>query len=340
MEENILLTDNIKVKDYTLKGNLDKYLTSIIGKSFSKYRDKWRKAVDQDEEYDFPLFLVFETFYRCNLKCIMCIHSNEKKSSIAYDEQLSYEVYERIMKEASENYCPSMTLGGLSEPLLDKRMADMVALANRSGFVDIMINTNATLLTQDISRKLIENGLTRLRIGFDAATKETYESIRVGAKYENVKRNILDFIELRNRMNSQLPIVRISCVELSVNEKEIDEYVDFWKSIVDYVSIQRYRPHEFTEDRKRASLGSGEKLIKNARCSEPWNRLYIRGNGDVMPCCNPGYASVVGNVTQQSLKEIWNSTYMKKMRKALKEGNIEQFPKCKKCMMENYGDTQ
>lgn len=337
MEENVLTTDNIKVKDHSLKGDLDQYLASIIGDDFLKYRENWRKVVDQDQEPDFPLFLVFETFYKCNLKCVMCIHSNKERSPIAYDEQLPYEVYKKIMDEAKNNYCPSMTIGGLSEPLLDKRIVDMVALAKESGFVDIMINTNATVLNEEISTKLIESGLTRLRIGFDAISKETYENIRIGAKYEKVKDNILNFIKIRDKLESKLPIVRISCVELSANEKEINDYIEFWKSVVDYVSIQRYRPHEFTEERKRESLGSGDAQIKNARCSEPWNRLYIRGNGDVMPCCNPGYAPVVGNVMDQSLKEIWNSSYMKEMRRALKKGKIDKFPKCKQCMIENYG---
>ena len=55
-----------------------------------------------------------------------------------------------------------------------------------------MINTNATLLEENMNRKLIERGLTRIRIGFDGATADTYEKIRIGANFHKVKDNILN----------------------------------------------------------------------------------------------------------------------------------------------------
>lgn len=269
----------------------------------------------------------------------MCIHSSDvKKHSRYYTSNLSFDTYEKIMNEAKDHYCPSLTFGGFSEPLLDKRMGDMIGLATQSGFIDSMINTNATLLTEKIGRQFIENGLTRLRIGFEGTSSTTYEKIRVGANYSEVEKNIIEFVELREKLNSKLPIVRISCVELAENRDEIDGYIEHWKPYVDYVSIQRYKPHIFTEDRTSQKKVGARIKLTNARCSEPWNRVFIRGNGDLMPCCSPGYAPITGNISENTIYETWNSDFMVSLREAVSTGNLDEFPTCSQCLQEAFAN--
>jgi radical SAM protein with 4Fe4S-binding SPASM domain len=333
----IITTDKSKVFNYSRHGNVDDYLCSLKGEEFCEYRKRWKAASSMEREFDFPVFLVFETMFKCNLKCIMCYHSNQNKSAYDYDGMLPTEVFGRIMKECSGRYCPSLTIGGTSEPLLDVRLPDMLALAVNSGFMDTMINTNATLLAENVSRKLIKSGLTRIRIGFDGATAETYEKIRIGANFHRVKSNILNFIRIRNEMGSRFPIVRVSCVHLSENDKEIQDFITYWKPHVDYVSIQRYKPHEFTQECKRGKMGAGEQVIENVKCSQPFERLYIRGNGDVHACCSMVYGPRVGSIFESSISDIWNSDKMKLLRWQLKNGEWDDIPTCKECMIQTYG---
>lgn len=334
MQEKDLIYTEIKSQDFTKHGDANEYLGNILGERFREYRRRWNKAERLEEVYDFPLFLVFEPMWKCNLKCIMCLHSSPQDNSMEYDGRMSWDMYEKIIKEAEEHNCPSLTIGGHCEPLLDTRLPEMVALAKKSGFVDIMINTNATLLTEKVSSKLIENGLTRLRIGFDGAKEETYEKIRIGANFKEVKSNIINFINLRKKLNSKLPIVRISCVHLSTNDLEIDSFIEFWTPLVECVSIQRYRPHDITEERDRTKLGAGKDLAKIPQCSEPWERLYIRGNGDVHVCCQPVYGPKLGNLKDSSLFEMWHSETANNLRSAIKEENWDKVPTCKECMIQ------
>jgi len=290
-----------------------------------------------ERELEFPLFLVFETMFKCNLKCIMCIHSNDGKVRYGYEERLPFEIFKKIMNEASQHYCPSLMIGGSSEPLLDDRLSDMIKLATKSGFIDTMVNTNATLLTERRGEDLINSGLTRLRIGFDGATAKTYEKIRIGANYDKVKHNITNFIKLRNTLHKKIPIVRISCVHLLENDKELTEFIKFWHHAADYVSIQRYKPHELSNERSWEKMGAGEKVIKNVKCSQPYERLYIRGNGDVHACCSMVYGPKVGNVFTDSLYHIWNSDKMMHLRHALRNEDWDSVPICRECMVNTYG---
>ncbi|MFC1675840.1 radical SAM/SPASM domain-containing protein [Planctomycetota bacterium] len=339
MMDKIITSDEAKVQDYSRYGDINDYIGSLKGDAFKAYRKRWAQASTMQKDIDFPLFLVFETMFRCNLKCIMCIHSAPGKTKYGYDGVLGLDKFKEIIAEGSKYSCPSLTVGGTSEPLLDTRIADMIDIADKSGFVDTMINTNATLLTEETSRNLIETGLTRLRIGFDGATAKTYESIRIGARYEKVKENIINFIKLRDKMKSQFPIVRVSCVHLSANDSELKEFVGFWKTVADYVSIQRYKPHEFTQERSWEKMGAGKSSIENIKCSQPFERVYIRGNGDVHACCSMVYGPKIGNVSKSSIYEMWNSHKMKDLRSTLKQGDLDKIPGCKKCMINSYGLT-
>lgn len=319
------------VHDYSNLRDLNEYLTEILGAKFREYRKRWKSASSLKTEFDFPLFLVFETIFKCNLRCVMCIHSSKAKQKYEYDNKMPFAMFKKIMEESSRHYCPSLTFGGTSEPFLDDNIIDMISLAKNKGFIDIMLNTNATLLNDKISRQLIESGLTRLRIGFDGLTAATYEKIRVGANFEKVKNNILNFMRIRKEMKAKLPIVRLSCVRLSENEREIKKYIEFWKPIVDYVSIQTYRPHEFTK--KRLQMGIGKKTkIKKIACSQPFERLYIRGNGDVHACCNVAFGPKVGNVLDDKLYNIWNSDKMCALRNAFRYNTWNKISSCRKCL--------
>ena len=319
------------VRDYSRHCDVNEYLGEELGDRFLTYRTRWREATSFTKEFDFPLFLVFETMFKCNLKCVMCLHSSPGKEVYSYDKKLPISVFKNIMKECALHYCPSMTFGGTSEPLLDPDLVEMIRLAKGIGFIDIMLNTNATLLDPVISRRLIDSGLTRLRVGFDGLTKGTYEKIRIGANFEKVKSNIIGFVQMRDRMKARLPIVRISCVDLLENNSELQGFVEFWKPVADYVSIQVYRPHEFTKRRLKMWPKDKTKAM-NVVCTQPFERVYIRGNGDVHACCNVAFGPKIGNVHEASIYDMWNSDKMRMLQKALKHGSWENIPGCRECL--------
>jgi radical SAM protein with 4Fe4S-binding SPASM domain len=71
-------------------------------------------------------------------------------------------------------------------------------------------------------------------------------------------------------------------------------------------------------------------------CIYPWVGMYVDPAGDVYPCCVGNTDGSFGNVKNNSLIEIWNSTKYKDARKTMIEG---KFPKsCGECeRLEKYG---
>jgi len=64
LDETISASE-VKIKDYSKHGDLDDYLTGIIGEKFHEYRHKWNEASRLRKTPTFPIFLVFETMFKC-----------------------------------------------------------------------------------------------------------------------------------------------------------------------------------------------------------------------------------------------------------------------------------
>ena len=311
--------------------SIDDTLSEILGHKFLEYREKWHKVNNSKLRTPFPLYLVIEQRFKCNLKCPMCILAYP--DSVSFDTDSSYmsdELFMKIMAEAKKYNCPSISMNNTEEPLLGKGKAiERINVAKENGFIDIMMNTNGVLLNEKISNDIIDSGLTRLLIGFDGNSKETYEKVRVGADYDQVKANIEKFLSIRKKRNSKLPLVRLSFVVTEINKHEVVEFYDYWKSKVDYIAFQDYiEPPVENPDMLKL-----ENNIENESfdCDEPWNRLTIRANGDVLPCCSFwGYYLPINNVFKDSIYNIWNGGEINNLRDSFTKQQLNDT--CKKCL--------
>lgn len=308
-------------------------LCILLGEKFRQYRRQWEEATNCELLTDFPLFLLTETQYTCNLRCIHCVHGHEDlKNKYAYQNEMSFELYRKIIDEASQYHCPSIGLNSTNEPLLTRDLAQRIRYAADSGFMDIMINTNGLLLTENKIEQLIDAGLTRLMVSLDAFTNETYEKIRVGSNFERVIKNIELFLNMRSRKQQQLPLLRISLVRLSFNEHEIDAFIEYWRDRADYVAIQEFASPEPSWDFESFFSGS-RTTIDGFSCPQPWQRLVIQGDGSVLPCCSQFSQELkVGNVQEQSIRTMWHSPAMERLRTLHKEERYSDNPVCKKCV--------
>ncbi len=65
-------------------------------------------------------------------------------------------------------------------------------------------------------------------------------------------------------------------------------------------------------------------------CSDVFNNIMIKSDGSVIPAHGRCYNLQVGNIYDQSLKEIWNSQVFSAFRKDLKKSN-GYLPACSRC---------
>ena len=132
------------------------------------------------------------------------------------------------------------------------------------------------------------------------------------------------------------------------NEHEEEIFIEKWIDKVDFFVIQDFQPPDL-DTNYTAFLPSKSTLRENIKksgynCQQPWQRVLVRSNGEVTPCCAFFSAELsLGNMKDHNLHELWNSKEMHELRSMHKLGNYGDNPWCKKCvnhMGGEYNDSQ
>jgi radical SAM protein with 4Fe4S-binding SPASM domain len=126
-----------------------------------------------------------ETVNLCTRRCWHCKFGQERKDGPV--KWLSNELLEKIADNLKElNFRGRISPFGINEPLMDRRMPDIVRLF-RSSCPDSMITlaSNGDLLTPEIYRNLLDAGLDGL--GLSIYDKESFKKLKIYWKDPKVR---------------------------------------------------------------------------------------------------------------------------------------------------------
>lgn len=157
----------------------------------------------------YPRYIQIEHSNLCNAQCIMCNHFFLANKG---GKLLQYDAIKKI--ESILPYCETIMINGDGEPLLNTQLEEYIRLYSSYG-VKIGANTNLCHIT-DSMWELIKDHFAFLNISCDGATKETFELIRRGLKYDT-------FLDNLKKLNSIAPGLKknLDCVVMKQNIQEI-----------------------------------------------------------------------------------------------------------------------
>jgi MoaA/NifB/PqqE/SkfB family radical SAM enzyme len=324
------------LKTLYLRQTPQEIIASELGEPYRQYRELWNQAMHFEYRPPFPIHLDLELIYGCNLKCLMCPFGVKDYQHPTYKgKELDRTLIKKIFSEGEQHGLYSVRFNGLSEPLLSKDLPDLIQMARDHGVIDTFITTNATLLTRQKSRALIKAGLNHLLISIDGSTAATYETIRIGAKYQRVIDNLYGLLEEREKLGSRRPLVRLTFVKMQINEHEIEDFIGQWLDIVDYIGIGGYLNNinnDELSEKLRTSAGTLQGIDK-FHCYQPWLRGVVFANGDFFPCCaNYGRDNPVDNIRERSIYEIWHSPEVRFLQDIHLAGEYYRHPVCRICV--------
>ena len=126
-----------------------------------------------------PFIVFVDPASSCNFKCTFCPtgHRDMIAETGRFQGVMKFEVFQKIIDDFGEFEKPIKVLRMYKdgEPFLNKRIADMVAYAKKSGHVDyIDTTTNGTFLSPDRVGPVLEAGIDKINISVDGMTEETY----------------------------------------------------------------------------------------------------------------------------------------------------------------------
>ena len=276
-----------------------------------------------------PIRLWIESTDICNLNCIMCPNKSlpKKKKGL-----MDIEFYKKIIDEVS-SYTHDISLSHRGEPLIHPDIFYMIEYAKKKGLF-VRLHTNATLLTIEKARKLLDSGLDLISFSFDGYDKETYEKIRVGANFDDTLNNILQFLEMKREMNKKIPYTILEVIEFPEYAKEMNQAKkkDFQMKLSS-MHLDEFIVKKIHNWAGGYSLKGEKKISKNyVPCTFPWYASVILWDGRIIPCPQDFIGNYqVGNVSNNMLSEHWNNEKMIFLRERMVNKNIQDLKSCVNC---------
>ncbi len=164
-----------------------------------------------------PHCVFIEVTNHCNLLCETC-----PRTFVTYEEPktLSWENFLKIVDQFPK--MERAVLHGIGEPLINKDLPRMIAHLKARG-VYVLFNTNATLLTPEWSRKLIESGLDEMRCSIDGSDPKTYAIIRGAPLLYKIVSNLTEFTRIQREMQATTPRASIWMTGMKENIQELPD---------------------------------------------------------------------------------------------------------------------
>lgn len=295
--------------------------------AYLEYRRMWEEVPANKVFLDFPIHLDIETTTKCNLKCPMCSRTLQIENG-DFEENgfISKEEYANIIDQAVAMGTKSIKLNYLGEPLLHKDVVWQVAYAKEKGIIDVMMNSNASALTEKNSQALLEAGLDNMFISMDAVNPKDFETQRIGTTIGRVIDNTYSFIKLREKIRPACQ-VRLSMI-LYDDPKWAAQHEAMkvmWEGLVDAVNVNHYCDRSLT-------INNEFPEIKGFHCSQPFHRMFLKYSGKVTVCCfDDRDETPMGDWRKQSLHEIWNSAPYNHFRTMHAENKYYKIEMCRQC---------
>jgi radical SAM protein with 4Fe4S-binding SPASM domain len=267
-----------------------------------------------------PVEYIVETTAKCNIYCPMCPRETHPQPKADMEPQ----VFERLVADAQTS-AEHMMLIGLGEPLLDRNIFDRIAYCERHG-ISTLLSTNGTLLDETAAKKLLDSPLEHITLSFDGATKETFERFRKGARFEKVRDNFVRFARMKHERKSRLQIV-VQMVRMPGNAHEVEAFRNYWQDLpgVDQVRVKEDETNLVTAEAR---------TDQGRRCHYLWRGpMYVKQDGRVYPCCQSYMldGEAVGDLRQESLPQIFNSSSMQELRTLHAAGRSAEIDMCARC---------
>jgi radical SAM protein with 4Fe4S-binding SPASM domain len=273
----------------------------------------------------------------CNFKCVFCPQSDPSHHQNVPRTYLLPTQADKIFRALRSGGVTTSTLHWTldGEPFMNRRFAELCQVAIDSGFTNMYFATNGLLLDSETMAALPANPQTRYTFTIDYTSDEKYfERIR-GTKgsWDKIRsniQNILSNADLRHIFVEMQDITSYETLDTDTVERRFRELVALFKD--PYGRIKFYHKTFHNAAGLVAKLVETSSTKRYHLCPYPWTSLSIASNGDVVACCRDlRRQTVLGNILEQSLPDIWRGKKFQKLRKDLIEENPAGSAACDGC---------
>ena len=269
-----------------------------------------------------PRIVELEVTLACNLRCIHCYCMAGRR----HERELKTEEIRSLMADLKDMGVWALDLVG-GEPFTRPDIFDLLRHAKEIG-LRVMINTNGTLVTEDVALRLKEsNPDTIVGVSLDGPDPETNDLVRGEGNFERAIRGLRIFVD-----HGFDPV--ILHVVNAVNWRRFEEMIDLAKNLgVRKIYVDRFIPvgrgkdsapvldmdtagwmeaishvRSVIEEHEAEIVFYIEENISGDPCSAGVSHASILVDGTVVPCGHFRYTPelYMGNIRYKKFSDIWN----------------------------------
>jgi len=268
------------------------------------------------------LELQIETTSTCNARCVFCPYpALNRKGGL-----MSMELFARIIDDMAQiPQINSLVLHGLGDPTLDPRLVDRIKYIRQDKAIDhpIEVYTNGIAMMPHKLDALKDAGLTCVVFSVNAVRPDQHDAIMgTKGKFDTVCANADYAIKIGLAVETHAVLTNDT-----FNRDDMDIFYRRWgRAGVDGNGMVIY-------ENNWAGLNRDTRLWNaNNCCSRATGQIYVLVDGRVAMCCyDPSGKTTFGNLSEQSIREVYNSDYYTLFREMHSLNRAAVFERCAGC---------
>lgn len=294
--------------------------------------------------FDTPVALHVDVCSACNLRCNFCANHSPNYNGITPRKYqvMDFELFKKIIDDTAEfpSDIISLRLYNVGEPLLNPKLPEMIAYAKKTGrFKKIDTTTNGIALTHELSERIAEAGLDFICFSIESLTAEGYVKIcNTEIDYDKLVENIKYFYAHRKNCKVHIKTMNVAVPTKEEEEKFYDLFSPYCDSIwIDSVT-NVWPDFEACKEEDYKFNMYGEQIKPLVCCTQPFYNLSVNPDGTVTHCdLDWKNEFIIGDLTKQSLVEVWNSDIVRKTQILHLQGRRKEISICSKCTWPDNG---
>jgi len=249
------------------------------------------------------------------------------RKHVKVEKDMDMDLFTKVVDQVA-GWTELIILHASGEPLLNHNIIEMIKYCSKKG-IGTWLSTNGMLLKEKTAKGLLESPLDALVIAIDGATKETYEKIRVGGRFEVVEANADRFLTLHRTKSSRM-MVTIQMIEMDENRSEVQLFKNRWMKHPNANVFVKPMVDWSDQYNKVVKHETGARY-KQIVCDRPWNWLIVKSDGTIPICAHDiGCNYPIGDANNEDIFDIWNSRQMQAYRRKVAKGK-QGFELCSSC---------
>lgn len=216
---------------------------------FSELKNTGRHVLREVLPLEKPYTLLIEPSSLCNFRCKMCFQSAKEQGAFKEKRSnMSMECFREVIRQAKAwkgDKFKALKLCIYGEPFMNPNFIEMLELAQEADIAErIETTTNASLLTEEICRKLVAGGLDYLRVSIYSAIPEKHAEItKSKIEQQKIYDNLLLLRRVKSEMGSVKPFVAVKMIDTFSEENDI--FFKTYQSVADELYLDQ--PHNWVQ---------------------------------------------------------------------------------------------